>query len=162
MRIENWSIFRAKNSSYVTPSEVQTRLLYGQVFGHPGLRDGEYVSTSSICGKNDKDEVITASGSSYELGKIDPSYEKIFPGAKDILLSSLILKDCNTNWLRMERRIRHVLQGIALVSSKPNSSLWRNKQNLLFRLKCSLITIDEIIADETEKGNEIPKDGLFK
>lgn len=88
MRIEDWSVTTSVVNPYAAP-ETQRRSLYGRVFGHPRFDDGKSVTTSSIVGKNSRGEVLTSSGSSYELGQVDPLYEDQFPGAKKELLGSL-------------------------------------------------------------------------
>lgn len=64
--------------------------LCGRVFGHPDFVDGESITTSPIVGKNDQNHVLTVSGSSYELGQVDPNYDRLFPDAKNILFGSLL------------------------------------------------------------------------
>lgn len=88
MRIENWSVVNPILDPYQAP-ETRSPSLYGKVFGHPKFVDGHWATTSSIYGKTAKNEVATVSGSSYELGQVDPSYEKKFPDAKNRLLNSL-------------------------------------------------------------------------
>lgn len=87
MRIEEWAVVHPPNP-YAAP-ETQTQSLHGRVFGHPKFKDGQRVTTSSIQGKNTSGEVVTKSGSSYELGEIDPTYEQEFPDAENRLLDSL-------------------------------------------------------------------------
>ncbi len=87
MRIDDWAVITPIDP-YVAP-ETQTQCLNGRVFGHPRFDDGHFVTTSSICGKNNKGEVVTSSGSAYELGPINTSYEVAFPGARERLLDSL-------------------------------------------------------------------------
>jgi len=88
MRIEEWAVVHPTPDPHAAP-ETQTQRLGGKVFGHPRFKDGHRVTTSSIRGKNISGEVVTKSGSSYELGEIDPGYEKAFPDAKNRLLDSL-------------------------------------------------------------------------
>lgn len=88
MRIEEWAVVTTNLNPYAAP-ETQTQRLGGKVFGHPKFGDGQDVTTSSIRGKNASGEVVTKSGSVYELGEIDPSYEEAFPDAKNRLLDSL-------------------------------------------------------------------------
>ncbi len=88
MRIENWAVVAPIVDPFAAP-ETQPLSLQGQVFGHPRFDDGQYITTSSIDKKNDKDEVITVSGSVYKLGRVDPSYEERFPDARKRLLGSL-------------------------------------------------------------------------
>lgn len=88
MKIENWAVVSPVKSPYDSP-ELVGPSLNGQVFGHPRFPDGKWVTTSTICGINEENEVTTMSGSSYELGQVRESYEEMFPGAKGRLLSSL-------------------------------------------------------------------------
>ena len=88
MRIENWAIVTLAAEFHLAP-EMQNALLQGQVFGHPRFNDGHVVMTSSIVGKNDKNEILTHSGSVYELGEINPTYESQFPNARKRFLNSL-------------------------------------------------------------------------
>lgn len=88
MKIENWAVVESIVNPYAAP-EMRALSLQGQVFGHPRFNDGQYITTSSIDKKNDRDEVVTISGSSYELGRVDPSYEEKFPNARNKLLNSL-------------------------------------------------------------------------
>ena len=84
MRIEGWSLI-GDFDPYQAP-ELQSVL--GHVYGHPMHYDGKRVMTSSIVGEIDED-VITASGSHYVLGSVDPEYEKMFPGAGARLINSI-------------------------------------------------------------------------
>jgi len=85
MRLENWSV-GSNASSYTAPELVSLRL-HGNVYGHPRFDEGEEVTTSAI-DKIDGDVVVTRSGSRYELGEVDPEYEKIYPDAKAKLLAN--------------------------------------------------------------------------
>ena len=91
MRIENWAVIFPPSISPYTPPELLKQSLQGKVFGNPRFNDGKFVTTSSITGKNSRNEILTHSGSAYELGEIDPTYEAQFPNAKNILLRSLPL-----------------------------------------------------------------------
>ncbi len=94
MRIENWAVVFPPSISPYTPPELLKQSLQGEVFGHPKCNDGRRITTSSIVGKNNRNEILTYSGGTYELGQIDPAYEAQFPGAKNKLLSSLPLLEC--------------------------------------------------------------------
>lgn len=91
IRMENWGVVASVNNPYA-PSWAQSRSLYGQVYNHPGFEDGEYVTTSSVVGKTKEDEVVTLSGSIYQLGQINPDYEQEFPDAKTLMLDCLKIK----------------------------------------------------------------------
>ena len=84
MRIENWSLADTSYDPYKAPEQLRPRLA-GKVYSHPRFADGEDVITSPIVGV-EGDKVRTLSGSLYELGEVDPSYEKVFPGARDRVL----------------------------------------------------------------------------
>lgn len=86
MRLEHWSVVGAFDP-YLAP-EMQAVMLLGNVYAHPLHYDGKNVMTSRIVGEIDGD-IVTASGSRYVLGAIDPAYEKLFPGAKDRLITSI-------------------------------------------------------------------------
>ena len=90
-RLENWSI--TGRDPYLAP-ELQEACLYGTVYGHLRLKDGNTVVTSSIV-KSEGEIIITHSGSQYELGKVDPEYEKEFPNARERLFESLRRKNEN-------------------------------------------------------------------
>jgi hypothetical protein len=54
--------------------------VFGFVFGHPRHLDGRELLTSPVlrCCAN---HIVSRSGSEYELGSIDPAYERRYPGA---------------------------------------------------------------------------------
>ena len=86
-RLENWSL-HFKGGDY-DPPESWTQHLVGTVYNykdparHP---DGKRIVTSTIAGIEDG-LVITAHGSRYQLGEVDPDYEKEFPNAKERILN---------------------------------------------------------------------------
>lgn len=85
MRLENWCIV-SDGDPYLAP-EMQKSYLNGKVYGHPRFDEGHYVTTSRIIEVKDG-KVHTRSGSVYELGKVDPSYEEQFPKALERLLGN--------------------------------------------------------------------------
>lgn len=88
MRIEDWSVV-SDADPYTAPELIRPQLR-GHVYGHPKFEDGHLVHTSYI--KEVKDgKVITASGSEYELGVVDPDYEKLFPNARERVLKNIKL-----------------------------------------------------------------------
>lgn len=89
MRMENWSIVSIDPNLCAAP-ETLSLSLQGKVFGHPRFNNGHVITTSSIVGKNLKNEILTVSGSAYELGQIDQHYEDKFPNARSRLLRSFI------------------------------------------------------------------------
>ncbi len=85
MRLENWSVFSDANP-YQAP-ELGRKYLQGYVLGHPSFNDGEHVHTTAIVAAEDG-VIVTASGSRYELGEVDPGYEAQYPGARERLLKA--------------------------------------------------------------------------
>ena len=83
MRLKNWSVTSDVDVRF-TPPELMHYHLQGEVYGHPRFDDGIFVVTSRIIEINDKGdykEVITRSGSVYELYRedVDMEAEKQFP-----------------------------------------------------------------------------------
>ncbi len=64
-RLENWSVV----------VDFAGECLQGQVYNHPNFPEGYSVRTSAIKSSNGR-TVITASGSKYTLGNVDPNYVK--------------------------------------------------------------------------------------
>ena len=88
-RLENWS-FHFRCGEY-DPPESRTHHLAGKVYGHKNHErhpDGKEIVTSPIIGV-EGNLVLTHSGSKYELGTVDPLYEKEFPNAKERLLRTI-------------------------------------------------------------------------
>ncbi len=83
--LNKWSI--GMRNPYIAP-ELQTAHLQGVVTGHSRKKDGEKVVTSAIRGQR-WGYVVTASGSYYDLGEVDPEYERRYPHAKERLMKSL-------------------------------------------------------------------------
>ncbi len=90
-KLENWSMVNRNENSYQAP-EQGIPALSGEVYNHPRFEDGLIVTTSSIINKKGEN-VLTYSGSEYELGKVSEEYEKIYPDAKERLLNSLKEKE---------------------------------------------------------------------
>lgn len=84
-RLENWSLV---DEPYSAPEENRIRLA-GTVYDREGFQDGEKVITSRPKQVTEDDKVVTFTGSIYELGEVDPEYEKLYPNARERLLSSL-------------------------------------------------------------------------
>lgn len=80
MRLENWSVVVRDPDPYKAP-EAQQACLSGNVYDHPTYSDGNVITTSRIV-KVEDGKVHTVSGSVYELGEVDPEYERMFPGAR--------------------------------------------------------------------------------
>ena len=85
--MNNWSIVNAwYDVDPYTPPELIPKHLHGNVEGHPNFFEGEEVTTSPIVKVQDG-KIHTRSGSVYELGSIDPGYEKVFPNARARVLA---------------------------------------------------------------------------
>jgi hypothetical protein len=78
IKLEEWSVVRLEND-YFSPEQNVLRFA-GHAYNHPKFDDGHPVITTCIVGyKNGV--FITRSGSQYELGVVDPDYEKVYPNA---------------------------------------------------------------------------------
>lgn len=78
-KLDNWSVCYAPISPFHAPEMYKQRLC-GIVSGSERFSDGKHVTTSVLISFNlDNETVVTKSGSEYELGIIDPEYEKLFP-----------------------------------------------------------------------------------
>jgi hypothetical protein len=89
MKLENWSFTAKGDDGYKAPEQL-IPCLQGNVFGHsnPKHHDGKFIVTSKLIGKRNG-HVVTQSGSEYELGDVDPNYEKAFPNARARLMVQL-------------------------------------------------------------------------
>ena len=86
MKLERWSVV-LRLGPYQAP-EQGAPCLAGIVYGHPAHADGKLVRTSPIESADAEAETVTThSGSVYELGEVDPDYEKIFRGARRRILA---------------------------------------------------------------------------
>ena len=79
-KLENWSV--CQRNPYSTAC-----YLAGNVYNHKSKPDGKEVVTSRVI-TIENGLIITSSGSKYELGDVDPNYEKEFPNAKERILNS--------------------------------------------------------------------------
>lgn len=86
MKIERWSMVSRARSHHAP--EIGLFSLCGRVYGHPSFDEGHSIITSAIV-KRKGDSIVTESNSVYELGEVDPEYEKLFPNAKERLLAQL-------------------------------------------------------------------------
>ena len=86
-RLENWSVVPQTYDPYKAP-EQWIPCLEGCAYAHCKFKDSQLITTSRIVGKRG-DKVITFSDSEYELGDVNPTYEKFYPNAKERLLKSL-------------------------------------------------------------------------
>lgn len=87
MILKNWGVITTKHNPFL---EYTHYYLQGNVYGHPRFEDGTNVTTSRIVEVHDKGdykEVITRSGSVYELHKenISAEYEYNYPNAYERL-----------------------------------------------------------------------------
>ena len=87
--LENWCIVEDESDPFQAP-ELRWPLLQGNVYGSDKFPDGKLIAMGRPVSRQG-DAVVTASGSVYELGAVDPRYEASFPGAKQRLLNSLDL-----------------------------------------------------------------------
>ena len=88
-QLKNWSFGSQGDDFYQSPEQM-VPCLQGNVFGHPNPRhhDGKFIVTSRLIGKRNG-LAMTQSGTEYELGDVEPNYEKRFPNAKERLFSQL-------------------------------------------------------------------------
>jgi hypothetical protein len=70
VKLENWSV----TSSPYTAPECRDIYLHGKVYNHPSIKDGEYVTTSAVCGANKR--IITTRNTFYELGEPCSEYRE--------------------------------------------------------------------------------------
>lgn len=89
--LNNWSLVSC-GGIYDAP-ELYSFHLEGQVTNHPRFPSGHPVTTSRVIGYVEDNEtgllVLTKSGSAYQLGQVDPDYEKAFPNAEQRFVTSL-------------------------------------------------------------------------
>ena len=84
--LNNWSV--AKEQDLYLAPECRRSILQGWVTDHPNFDDGSLIWILPII-KLHGEQILTASGSLYTLGTIDPAYEEAFPGARERLFASL-------------------------------------------------------------------------
>ena len=90
-KLDNWCVtfHPFDRPSAFTPPECVRKCLHGIVTGHHKKADGTSVTTSYIERKTQTNQIVTSSGTIYDLGDVDPEYEKQYPGALETLLRSL-------------------------------------------------------------------------
>ena len=76
--LDNWSTIFASNDPFLAP-ELNQMALQGNVYNHPRFDDGEFVTTSPIVDVDKNNNIITESGSIYQLYQADEKYAKKFP-----------------------------------------------------------------------------------
>ena len=93
-KLENWGIvngvfgnWKESPTPYDAPESI-THHLNGEIWNDSRFANGANVTTSTIKGKRDGN-VITKSGTVYELGDPHCDYELAFPNAKERLMNSL-------------------------------------------------------------------------
>lgn len=88
MKIENWAIVGSPFGPFKPYSSEYEISISGTVYGNPKFEDGKWITTSKIVGYDfDANCVITKSNSLYELGTVNPDYEKEYPDAYNRLLN---------------------------------------------------------------------------
>lgn len=108
MKLNNWSFVLVGDHLYMAPELMQSRLV-GIVEGHPRVQDGTVITTSSVVGKYNGC-VVTSTGGLYELGEVDPNYEKSYPNAKVRLLSGLVEVAKPDQESHRDRHARHAAE----------------------------------------------------
>jgi len=83
--LNNWGVVYLSMDPYLAPE------LRGQALCGIREEDGKSITTSRIVGKTIDGCVVTASGSVYSLGTVDPVYEELFPNARERLVNTLPL-----------------------------------------------------------------------
>jgi hypothetical protein len=87
MKLDKWCVL-SRSSPALQPPELERLCLHGVVSGHARCADGKEVTTSIVIYRNGN-KVVTKSGSEYELGNVDPSYESLYPHAHERLMARL-------------------------------------------------------------------------
>lgn len=87
MRLENWSVVSPQTDPYKAP-ELCSLVLRGNVYGHPNFEDGKEIITSTIVETTDDGKIKTYSGNVYELGEVDPEYERLYPNSRERIFSN--------------------------------------------------------------------------
>lgn len=86
MILRNWSVVIAEEFDPYKAPELYAARLHGNVYGHHKFVDGAEITTSRVVGVTEN-AVLTNSGSTYELGEVNPEYEKLFPDARKRILT---------------------------------------------------------------------------
>lgn len=82
-KLDKWSVVaHPDDRTPFTPPESVRPCLHGIVTGHPHKEDGTSITTSMIQERL-SDGRIRTENTVYELGDVEPEYEKQFPGAVD-------------------------------------------------------------------------------
>jgi len=76
IRIENWCVCGTEEDPYTAP-EMQIKRLRGEVYGHSRFEDGTVITSSQLVMIDLKEmRAETASGSYYQLGKMEDPYKR--------------------------------------------------------------------------------------
>jgi hypothetical protein len=86
-RLENWYVGPCIADPYKAPEQLEFRL-HGNVYDDYRFFPGELIHTSAVKGKQGN-LVVTNSGTRYELGVVDPNYEKAYPQARERVFATL-------------------------------------------------------------------------
>lgn len=96
VRIENWTIVAHKDGPVLPPSSARGACLQGTAFGHPSyppkagaVNEGTFLTTSNMAGLGREPNVVQCGSRTYQLGKVDPNYEELYPNARELLLQAL-------------------------------------------------------------------------
>lgn len=87
VRIEDWAFVYRPNNFLDLP-ELRGHRINGRVYGHPRFDDGEYVTTSPVMGIDSDENVVTYSGTRYQLGVVREEYEYEHPNARERFMKS--------------------------------------------------------------------------
>ena len=86
IRLENWALL-SDADGFKAPELVLYRFR-GKVYNHPRFNDGSGIVTTAI--ESYKNGIfVTASGSEYTLGEVNPEYEALYPGALERIIKSI-------------------------------------------------------------------------
>ena len=86
-KLQHWSLRSRPLGEWQSPEDDGV-CVFGFLMGHPRHCDGKEVLTSRVVRCQDN-RIVTKSGSEYELGSPDPSYERSYPGALQRLFARL-------------------------------------------------------------------------
>lgn len=85
-KIYHWSLVK-DDDPYKAP-ELVTLKLHGLLDSEDSEDSDYWVRTSTVVGKRGGN-VVTNSGSEYELVTVNPEYENVYPNARERLFSTL-------------------------------------------------------------------------
>jgi len=88
MKLEQWSLQDRQPNTFIQLPELAVPVLHGMVYGSDHFPDGTYIVTSRLKGKRGE-TVVTVTGHEYEVGFVNPEYEKFCPGALERLFKGL-------------------------------------------------------------------------